>query len=118
MRKNEKKKQRAKPISYLLVYVMRSINSWLFITQIPGQGYCFQQILLSIYYVPAPRGAIIEDIDTTSAVWGRETLVKYVIDAFFEKCYNIQLEMFMTAYIREKVWSSLKMFDIITILES
>lgn len=26
--------------------------------------------------------------------------------------------MFMTAYIREKVWSSLKMFDIITILES
>lgn len=89
-RKNEEA-QRAKPISYLLVYVMRSINSLLFITQIPGQEYCFQQILLSIYYVPAPRGAIIEDIDTTSAVWGRETLVKYVIDAFCEKCYNIQL---------------------------
>lgn len=86
-----KEAQRAKPTSYLLVYVMRSINSLLFIAQIPGQGYYIQQILLTIYNVPAPRGAIIEGIDATSAVWGRETLAKYVIDVFCEKCYNIQI---------------------------
>lgn len=44
--KMKEKRVECKTVSYILVYVMESINSLIFITQIPGPGFCSQQILI------------------------------------------------------------------------